>query len=162
VIEERAVVVAREGEHAWVERERQSACGSCAANKGCGTGVLGKVVGRRYTRLRVLNPVGAQPGEDVVLGLDERALVRGSLALYLTPLAALFAFALLGEVLAGQVGVRSSDGFVALFATAGFVASLAWLRIFSRRLAGDTRYQAVILRREPAAVSLIQANKDLA
>lgn len=161
MIEERAVVVAREGAHAWVERERRSACGSCAVNKGCGTGVLAQVLGRRMMRLKVLNPVAAEPGDAVVLGLDERALVRGSLAVYMVPLAALFAFGLLGEALGAQWGA-SSEAPAVLFALAGLGGGLWWLRGYSRRLAGDTRYAAVILRRERAAPAVVfQSDKDL-
>ncbi|QKT02403.1 SoxR reducing system RseC family protein [Ectothiorhodospiraceae bacterium 2226] len=162
MIEERATVVAREGTHAWVERERQSACGSCSVNKGCGTGVLAQVVGRRYTRLKAMNPVDAQPGDTVVLGVAEGALVQGSLAVYLVPLLGLFVFGLLGETLAVQLNVAAGDALVAAFGVAGLALGLAWLRRHSTRLADDPRYQAVILRREPAAMTIParQATKE--
>ncbi|UCE90683.1 MAG: SoxR reducing system RseC family protein, partial [Pseudomonadota bacterium] len=44
MIEELGVVGACEGEYAWVQMERRSTCGRCAARQGCGTAVLAKVL----------------------------------------------------------------------------------------------------------------------
>ena len=52
MIEESAQVVAVEGasgEYVWVETQRQSTCGGCAANQACGTATLAKVLGTRPT-----------------------------------------------------------------------------------------------------------------
>jgi sigma-E factor negative regulatory protein RseC len=76
MIEENALVVVTEGEDAWVETSRRSSCGSCEA-KGCGTGALSQVLGRRRQRLRVKNPIAAVVGEQVVLGITESALIKG-------------------------------------------------------------------------------------
>lgn len=143
MIEEHAVVVATEGEFAWVETERKSTCGSCAARKGCGTGVLAKVVGRRMTQVVALNRAGAAAGETVVVGIDERSLVRGSLAVYALPLLALFAGALAGEF---WLGPAMGDLGAILGGVGGLLTGLAWLRRFSRRSQTDPRYQPVVLR----------------
>lgn len=144
MIEENAIVVATEGEFAWLETERKSTCGSCAARKGCGTGVLAKVVGRKMTRVVALNRAGAHAGDTVIVGIDERSLVRGSLAVYAAPLLALFAGALLGEYWLGS-WVGEPGAMVG--GIAGLLAGLAWLRRFSRRSRTDPRYQPVVLRR---------------
>lgn len=143
MIEEHAVVVATEGEFAWLETERKSTCGSCAARKGCGTGVLAKVVGRKMTRVMALNRAGASAGDAVVVGIDESSLVRGSLAVYAAPLLALFAGALLGEYGLSQT---LGEGGVLIGSVGGLLAGLAWLRRFSRRSRTDPRYQPVVLR----------------
>ena len=69
MIEENGVVAATEGESAWVETSRQSACGSCSATKGCGTGSLSRFFAGRAHRVRVRNPVGAKVGDEVVVGI---------------------------------------------------------------------------------------------
>ena len=74
-------MVATEGREAWVETSRRSSCGSCEA-KSCGTGTLSQILGRKTQRMRVDNPVGAKPGDRVVLGISESALIKGSLAVY--------------------------------------------------------------------------------
>jgi sigma-E factor negative regulatory protein RseC len=145
MIEEAALVVATEGEEAWVETSRRSSCGSCEA-KGCGTGALSQVLGRRSQRLRVQNPIAAAPGEAVVLGISESALLKGSLAVYLVPLLALLAGGLLGEVMAPQLGLPK-EGMSILVALIALACSFLWLRRFNRRVASDVRFNAVILRR---------------
>lgn len=151
MIEETALVVATEGEFAWLETERQNTCGSCAVRKGCGTGVLAKVVGRKMTRVVALNRAGARAGDMVVVGIDEQSLVRGSLAVYAVPLLAMFAGALMGEYglshWAGESGAMVGG-------VAGLLAGLAWLRRFSRRSQTDPRYQPVVLRRIGPSVPL--------
>jgi len=144
VIEENARVVRREGDYAWVETQRKSACGQCSARKGCGTSVLDKVLGRRRSVVRVLNPVDAAPGDEVVIGLGEGAFVRGSLAVYALPLVTLLLGAILGEWLGG------SDALSVLGGLLGLAAGFAWVARFTRRIGDDRRYQPVILRRLPA------------
>ena len=145
MIEESARVIRVEDGYAWVETQRKSACGSCAANKGCGTSVLAKVLGRRRTYVRVLNPVDAKLGDDVVVGLGEQAFVKGSLAVYTLPLLTLLVGALVGEWLGGLY--QWGDPAAVAGGLLGLAAGFAWLWLFARRIGGDSRYQPVILRR---------------
>jgi sigma-E factor negative regulatory protein RseC len=145
MIEESARVIRLEGEYAWVETQRKSVCGSCSANKGCGTSVLGKVLGQRRSYVRVLNPVEAKLGEEVVVGLGERAFVTGSLAVYAIPLLALLLGAIAGDWLAGLY--QWSDIAAVAGGLGGLAAGFVWLWLFARRVGGDSRYQPVILRR---------------
>lgn len=146
MLEESGKVVALEGEHAWVETSRRSSCGSCEA-KGCGTGALSQILGNKSQKLRVRNPIGAKPGEKVILGVAESALIKGSLAVYLVPLLALFAGGLFGEMMASQLSFPQ-EGTSVFFALMALGMSLLWLRRFNRRIANDERFDAVILRRD--------------
>lgn len=148
MIEETAQVVAAEGEFVWVETQRQSACGSCAANQACGTATLAKVLGTRRTRVRAINRNGARIGDRVVVGIDESALIRGSLAVYAVPLFALLAGAVLGGLLSERLLV-SGESLTLGLGIAGLVGGLVWLRGFTRRIRSDSRYQPVVLRRLP-------------
>lgn len=152
MIEESARVKKLEGEYAWVEAQRQTTCGQCAANKGCGTALLGKVLGRRRTMLRARSLQGVSVGDDVVVGIREGALVRGSLAIYAVPMAGLLAGAGFGRYL----GERMLSGNAELVSIAGgltgLIAGLMWVRYFTRRIAGDADYQPVILRRISSAL----------
>ncbi|HKK05729.1 MAG TPA: SoxR reducing system RseC family protein [Gammaproteobacteria bacterium] len=148
MIEETATVVERSGEFAWVETQRQSTCSACSANKGCGTGVLSRVLGQRTARMKVLNPIGAQVGDSVVVGMHEAALIRGSLAVYLAPLIAMLVCAVVGQNLAGQIGSANPEPLTIAFGIGGLVLGGVWLRRFTRRIRDDQRYQPVILRRD--------------
>jgi sigma-E factor negative regulatory protein RseC len=145
VIEENALVVATEDEYAWVETSRRSSCGSCEA-KGCGTGTLSQVLGRRSQRLRVKNPIAAVTGEQVVLGISEAALLKGSLAVYLVPILALLAGGLFGEVMAQQLAL-SMEGSSVICGLSALGLSLLWLRRFNRHAANHDHFTAVIVRR---------------
>jgi len=141
-VEEEAVVVAREGRYAWVEAARQSHCGQCAVAKGCGTAALGKALGRRVNRVRALNPIGARPGERVVVGVRGEALVKGSLWLYGVPLLAMLGLPLIARTLFGEL----SEGAAVVFAFVGLVGAFVWLGGKRGRLGQDPALQAVILR----------------
>lgn len=148
MIEESGQVVEVQGEFAWIESERTSTCGSCAVRKGCGTSAIAKVLGQRRVRLRVLNRIHASVGDNVVIGIAESGLVRGSLAVYAAPLLGLFAGALAGQLLAKQLFEMSSDLLAIAGAISGFVAALIWLKRFSRNTEKDTAYQPVVLRKQ--------------
>lgn len=148
MIEESAQVVAVEGDFVWVETQRQGTCGSCAASKGCGTATLAKVLGTRRTRVRALNGNGAQVGDRVVVGIEEAALVRGSLAVYAVPLLALLAGGVVGSLLSARL-LLEGEGLSLALGVLGLVAGLGWLKGFSRRIRSDARYQPVVLRRLP-------------
>ncbi len=153
MIEETVQVTTTEGDIAWVEAvQRKTSCGVCAAQSSCGTSVLSKVLGQRPLRLAALNPIGARPGDRVIIGLRDDAMVRGSLAVYLVPLLTLLAGAFMGETLLAPAG----DGLVAIAGLAGLAAGFAWVRLFGRRAAKDPRYRPVILRQAPVEFVPVQ------
>ena len=146
MIEETATVTASEGDFAQVETQRETACGACNAKSACGTSVMAKLLGDRRASVRVLNPIGARPGERVIVGLDESVMTRVSFVFYILPLLSLFVFAVLADWLASQWGFASTEPFAILGGLLGLSIGLACLRIFSARISHDGRNQAVILR----------------
>jgi sigma-E factor negative regulatory protein RseC len=147
MIEESGQVVEVQGEFAWVEHERTSTCGSCSVRKGCGTSAIARVLGQRRVRLRVLNRINAAVGDQVVVGIAEQGLLRGSLAVYAMPLLGLFAGALAGWLLGTSVFELQSDGLSIAGAVLGFAGAMLWLRRFSRHSEQDETYQPVALRK---------------
>jgi len=145
MIEEQARISEIEGDYAWVEVERRSACGSCAVKSGCGTSTLSSVLGRRISRIKVRNSIAAGLGDSVVVGIPDSALLQGSLAVYAAPLLSMLLFAVLGEQLMNnsQWGEISSI-FGGLF---GLSLGFFWLRYYSRRILKTPHHQPVILRK---------------
>jgi len=161
MIEESGRVVRTAGDSAWVQTERRSSCGSCSARKGCGTGALAGLFGARTHEVEVRNPIGARPGEEVVLGISESLLVRGSVAVYLVPLLSLVAGAVLAEGLAPQLGWAGNDAPAISGGVAGLAAGLLWLRRRNRRWSGSPAHMAVILRRNaPTTVNLLSGKSN--
>ncbi len=104
MLQEQAQVVSVEGEYALVQTRRQSACESCSVNKGCGTSVLAKAIGRPYIRLRLLNRCQAQVGDTVLVGMPESGMLKSALWVYCLPLIlAVLSVALAQSVLGSQV-----------------------------------------------------------
>lgn len=147
MIEESAVVVEAGDGYAWVETRRRSACGACSASEGCGTTTLAKVWGERRTRVRALSTLSLRPGDAVIVGLAEGALLHGSLLVYLLPLALLLAGALLGQAAFAGAGEEPVILAGAVGLGLGFLAA----RVVSRRLRSDARFQPVVMRRLDAA-----------
>ncbi|NQD96139.1 transcriptional regulator [Pseudomonas sp. CrR25] len=141
MIEEQGRVVAVEPGAVWVETVRTSTCSSCAANAGCGQGLLDKLgVGARRGHVRALSDLALSVGDGVVIGVREDLLVRGSLLVYLLPLLGLFAAGLLAERFA------LGEPLVILCALAGLLAGWFGVRWRSVRTANDPDLQPVVLR----------------
>jgi len=116
VIIEQATVVESDDKSLLVETIQQSSCGSCVAQKGCGQGVLAKYL-TTSSYFRVCRDLEDErvfkPGDVVELGIDELALVRASLWLYLVPLASMLVGAYIGNLV--------SEGASIFLAAAGLV-----------------------------------------
>jgi len=162
MIEETAVVVKCDGEFAWVEAQRKSACGQCGVNKACGTGTIAKIWGQKTSQMKAVNKVQAHEGETVLIGLQESALVQGSLIIYLLPIVSLVLFAIFGELMAEQWQLASTEATSIVFGVIGFALAGVFVKIFSRHIQSDIRYQPVILKRLSALdnlnIDLIQSN----
>lgn len=147
MLEETASVVEVDHDKVWVETHRRSTCGSCSVNKGCGTAAISRALGKRRSVVRVLANMPLKAGDEVIIGIRERALVKGSLAVYAVPVALLLTGALLGELGAQRFLWQSAEAASLVLGISGFVAGLFWLRRFTRRIRNDADYQPVVLRK---------------
>lgn len=147
MLEETAQVVRIAEDGIWVETRRRSTCSSCAAEKGCGTAALSKVLGNRRSLVRVLSDTPLNVGDEVVIGISEQALVRGSLAVYAVPLLLMLLGAIVGELGASQKIWENAESASVLLGLAGLAGGLFWLRLFTGRIKHDQSYQPVVLRR---------------
>ena len=143
MITEPATVLRVSGDVVWVRCEAQQACRRCAEGRGCGGGLLGRLLGDRLRTVRVTGGgIEVDIGDRVLIGLAETALVRASVAMYLVPLLAMLA----GAIGLGQVGGAGEIWAVAGGA-AGFFAGLVHARRFGDRHGSDSRYQPVVMGR---------------
>ena len=147
MIEETARVVKCQERFAWVETNRKSACDHCSMNRGCGTGAISKIFGEKRARIRAVNKINAHEGENVLIGINESALLKGSLLVYLLPILSLLGFALLGELVGRQLLIENPDLLPIIFGITGLILSMWWVRQRTRGLEQASHYQAIILRR---------------
>jgi sigma-E factor negative regulatory protein RseC len=149
MIEETARVIAIENNQLLLEAETSAACNACAAKQGCGTSVLSKWIGRKFTRFQVPNTVNARVGDQVVVGLAEEAMLKGSVFVYLLPLLAMIGSALLADGLI-STDAASRDLLVVVSAVAGFVVMLFISRWFLSTSTNRSRLTPVVLRKNIA------------
>ena len=148
MIEESATVLTCEAEFAIVETQVKAACGACQAEHSCSTSVLSSLFKRRHSRLRVLNPIQAMPGQRVIIGLPEQALVNLSLISYLLPLLWMILLAIGAEKIAVLFAWKGVELMSISGGLLGLTIGLLLLRRFSHRSQHDASYQATILRQE--------------
>ncbi len=138
-------VVAVDSSGLWVETIRQSTCGTCVAQKGCGHGLLNRISDGKRGYIRVL-PGNRDVRECVVddqvrISIPEEVILRGSLIVYILPLLCMLAGA------ATAVGLVSGnqDVLAALGAVAGFGVGFALVRWHAWRHRDDRNLQPTLL-----------------
>jgi sigma-E factor negative regulatory protein RseC len=102
--------------------------------------VLGKVFGARQMRVQVRSRIPLQVGDEVIIGVEEKALVKGSLAVYLVPLLMMFTGALAGKWVTGSENMSVFMGLI------GLLAGFAWLRVFGLRIRENVHFQPTVMR----------------
>jgi len=147
MLEETARVVEVDQNTIWVETQRRSTCSACSASKGCGTAAISRALGKRRSIVRVLANIPLNAGDEVIIGIREQALVKGSLAVYAVPIVLLLLGALIGDLGAQRFLWQSAEASSLILGISGFVAGLFWLRRFTRRIRYDENYQPVVLRK---------------
>jgi len=162
MLEENARVVQVDAGDVWVETQRRSTCSGCAAANGCGTGLLSRVLGRRNPVMRVVagERDRLKPGDEVIIGIEESALLQASVAVYLVPLVLMLGGALAG-VYAREQGLVDGEWLSILAAVSGFGIGLQWLGRYTRRVRRDPRFQPVILRRLASGALPASVNRDV-
>tara|TARA_B110000305_G_scaffold49963_1_gene54089 strand:- start:78 stop:497 length:420 start_codon:yes stop_codon:yes gene_type:complete len=114
MIEQQARVIEIDGDTVWLEAERESTCSDCQVKQGCGTGLLAKHVGKKFSKISVHKTTDTTMGEVVTLVIPEEALLEGAALMYLLPLTLLFLFSIItrsfdlgegAEILAGLTGL---------------------------------------------------------
>jgi sigma-E factor negative regulatory protein RseC len=142
MIEEQAVVVGVDQDMALLEITRSKPCGLCGQTRGCGISIWGRLLGHRNNVFRAVNQINARTGDNVVVGVDEKALLAGSLAVYGVPLF----FLLGGAAMGGMLAAGNADAYALTGAVGGLVLGLFWLRRHAAGRRLDGRYRPVILR----------------
>jgi sigma-E factor negative regulatory protein RseC len=147
VIEERAVISRVGDDGVWVRAFGAETCERCAQGRGCGGGVLSRLVQRRRSDVAVESHISTpQIGEVVIVGVQESALMQASLAVYALPLLGMLA----AGAFAHQV-LAAHDLLVAGFGLAGLFAGLLGTYRLGLRAQAGNLFRPVLLRRAALA-----------
>ena len=138
-------VVAVEADGVWVETIRQSTCGSCAAQKGCGHGLMNRISDGHRSLIRALpgrlTAAECQVDDQVRIAIPEAVILRGSLVVYVLPLL----FMLGGAGLGTGVYPAAGDLAAALGAVAGFALGFSLVRLHAHLHRDDSSLQPTLL-----------------
>lgn len=139
-------IVGLESDGVWVETIRRSTCGACAAQKGCGHGLLHRISEGKRGYIRVLP--GAHPvdyyniDDEVLISIPEEVILRGSFIAYVLPLAAM----LIGALSAVHWFPGNQDLLAVCGAAVGLALGFALVRWHGARHRRDPDFQPVLLR----------------
>lgn len=102
---------------------RESACsGDCHKCSGCGAA-------KETLIFEAVNPIGAKPGEVVIVGSESGPVLTGAAILYMLPLILFF----LGYFLGDMISLGALVGCI------GFVAGIAVAALYDRRVAAKKK-----------------------
>lgn len=145
MIKEQATIVSLSGNRAEVQMDRQSACSHCEMSHGCGTGAIGRLLGKRSKPVNIEIEQDLKPGDLVELGLPDKAFLKASLLIYGLPLLGLFIGSILAETL-----FSDSEFMVFIFAIAGLISGLAVSGTIARiKFAGQFNPKILAVISEP-------------
>lgn len=136
MIEDIGKVVRVEGDNAFVEVKRTSACAQCGLQE------VEELAGGKPVFM-ALNTAKATVGEMVKVRVQSVAYLKASAFIYGIPLLLLIVGAVIGFYLAGKSGI-SSDTMSALLGMAGLVVGIVILFLF-RRKGARKEYMPVIV-----------------
>ena len=145
MIEEQAQVIEIKDGQLFLQAQTQSACGSCEASKGCGTSLLAKVVGRKFTHFQAENNIDAKVGDTVVVGLAEDALLKGSLIMYMVPILGMLFFALAADFLFPEAAAR--DLYITAAGISGLISGAFMAKCYFSRHQETRQFSPTVLRK---------------
>ncbi|HWU83386.1 MAG TPA: SoxR reducing system RseC family protein [Methylophilaceae bacterium] len=151
MIEEHAVVIGAERDIALLEVVRRSACGLCGKTRGCGISLFGRLFGHKNNVFKARNTINARIGDQVVVAIEEHAVLMSAFIVYGVPLAALLLGAVVGHA-CSDGSATQSDMYALAGAVTGLVLGLGWVKAYATARVMSHRYQPTILRLAEAQV----------
>jgi sigma-E factor negative regulatory protein RseC len=146
MIEQVAHVHAIDQTTVWLDTIRLSTCNSCTMKSGCGQRLMNQATDCKRSRIELPLPqdMALNVGDEVVLGIPQKAFIKASLLTFAMPLMIMLAFASLA-----QWGALSEPAAV-VAALLGLGLGLLLLRWYSQSDAvlSSNQWQPMILRQQ--------------
>ena len=148
MIEQVAHVQAIDQTSVWLDTLRLSTCNSCSMKSGCGQRLMNQATGckRSLIELPIPQYMTLNVGDEVVLGIPQKAFIKASVLTFAMPLVWMLACALLAQWL------TLSEPATVVAALLGLGLGLLFLRWYSQSEAvlASNQWQPVILRQQPS------------
>jgi len=140
VATEEGIVCRIDATTAWIATTRSSTCENCASKGSCSTLDSG-----REMEVQAVNTAGAQVGDRVVISFETASLFKLTFLLYIFPVLALFAGALLGQSAAPILHFDATTLSV-VCALLFFMLAFGLVRLSGNRLAKKDEYRPKVVR----------------
>ena len=148
MIEQVAHVQAIDQSSVWLDTLRLSTCNSCSMKSGCGQRLMNQATDCKRSRIELPVPqhMTLKVGDEVVLGIPQKAFIKASVLTFAMPLLWMLACALLAQWL------TLSEPTTVVAAFLGLGLGLLFLRWYSQSEAvlASNLWQPVILRQQPS------------
>jgi len=148
MIEQVAHVQAIDQTSVWLDTLRLSTCNSCSMKSGCGQRLMNQATDCKRSRIELPIPqyMTLNVGDEVVLGIPQKAFIKASVLTFAMPLVWMLACALLAQWLI------LSEPATVVAALLGLGLGLLFLRWYSQSEAvlASNQWQPVILRQQPS------------
>lgn len=131
----------------WVDARARSSCGRCASKGGCSTVTLSRLFCASPRLFSLSTNLNLNVGDVVIIGMDERLILKSALTAYALPPAALLAGAWLGR----HLGAPASDAVSIATGFAAFCLSVVAVKVWGRRL-HRLGARPSVLRRVPGTI----------
>ena len=146
MIEQAAHVYSIDQTTVWLDTLRLSTCNSCSMKSGCGQRLMNQATDCKRSRIELPVPstMSLSVGDEVVLGIPQKAFIKASLLTFAMPLIMMLAFALLAQ----WGGL--SEPLTVMTALVGLSFGLLLLRWYSQSdaMLSSNLWQPVILRQQ--------------
>lgn len=133
-MQQEGIVISTDGEMARVRTSRHNDCENCGACPGNSAIVLD-----------ARNPLGARPGQSVLLEVQEVGFLKSAFIVYMLPLIATALGAMAGGYVAGRLA-QEALWFQVAGAVAAFAAAVLYIRYFDKNASSNKNMQPVITR----------------
>lgn len=133
-MQQEGIVISTDGEMARVRTSRHNDCENCGACPGNSAIVLD-----------ARNPLGAKPGQSVLLEVHEVGFLKSAFIVYILPLIAMALGAVAGSYAAERLA-QDALWFQVAGAAAGFAAAVLYIRYFDKSASSNKNMQPVITR----------------
>lgn len=120
MIEELGTVVAIDGNSVWVETQVKTTCAGCKASDACPTSTIAKAFTPKANHVLVQVPCELAIGQQVKIGISEKALLKASLMVYVVPLILLIFVASIFMSVFPAAHELMALGFASMSALGGF------------------------------------------
>ena len=141
MIEETGTIVAVDGNHVWVETQVKTTCTSCKASDACPTSTIAKAFTPKANHVLVEVPCELAVGQQVKIGISERALVAASIMVYILPLLAM----ILSATLIMSAFPSVHEIIVLALSCVAALGGFWWASYYSKRPHNEHKFRPIFL-----------------